>query len=166
MGRVPFANEPLLLALLHYWDEKRGRRAMPRRRDIDPLEMPPRLLPHLQLIELGERGRLRLRLVGTAIVDAVGKDATGRYLDEAFEGDARRFLEELCRTVLRERRPVAASCWQPRAKGPALGMTWLATPLSENDREANMILSATTFRFARPRSLGDLPLSPEAIEVL
>jgi len=166
MGRVQLANEPLLLALLDYWQERCAGRAMPRRRDIDPLDMPARLLPHVQLVELGERGRLRLRLVGTAIVDALGKDATGRYLDEAFDGETRQFLEDLCRAALRERRPVAAACWQARAKGPALGMTWLATPLSENGRDANMILAATTFRFARPRALGDQPLSADAIEVL
>ena len=93
-------------------------RAMPRRRDIDPLDMPARLLPHVELVELGERGRLRLALVGTAIVDALGKDATGRYLDQAFDGETRQFLEDLCRAALRERPAGRRRCWQAAGERP------------------------------------------------
>ena len=45
-----------LSALFRYWEKKRGGRAMPARRDIDPIEMGPKLLPHLMLCELSDRG--------------------------------------------------------------------------------------------------------------
>ncbi len=55
---------------------------MPRRRDIDPTEI-PRLLPNLQITELIDGGaRIRYRLTGTAIVNAYGADLTGKYFQE------------------------------------------------------------------------------------
>lgn len=68
--------------LYQLWSAKcRGGR-LPGRRDFDPLEM-PQLLPHLTLFDV-ERDplRFRIRLVGTAIVAAMGRDTTGLYLDQ------------------------------------------------------------------------------------
>ncbi len=55
---------------------------LPSRADIDPIEM-PKLLPHIILVDV-ERDpwRFRARVFGTAIVDAIGFDPTGRYLEE------------------------------------------------------------------------------------
>lgn len=166
MARARIVGNPLLGALLAYWEQKRGDRAMPRRRDIDPLDMPAQLLPHVQLIEIGAQGRLRLRLVGTAVVDAVGKDATGRFLDEAFGEEDRRFLDELYGAALRTKRPASGSRWWRKAKGPDLGTEWLATPLSDNGSDANMILAATSFHFARARTLAAVDRTLPPIEVL
>lgn len=164
MAALILANEPLLGALLDYWERKRGSRAMPRRADIDPLDMPARLLPHVQLIE---RGGLRFRLVGTAVVDALGKDPTGRSLEDAFAGPERDFLERFFGAVLRAKRPVVGRSWLRKARGPDLGAAWLATPLSEDGRDANMLLVAASFRFARRRSLAeDHAASEESIDVL
>jgi hypothetical protein len=148
-------------ALFDYWERKRGARNMPARGDIDPLEMPPRLLPQVQLVELGERGRLRLRLIGTAIVDAVGKDPT------VFDEDLRRFLDRLFGSTLKSKRPAVAQSWLRKAKGPDLGMHWLVTPLSENGRDVSMILAAATFRTARAHTVAsDTPAVESAPEIL
>jgi hypothetical protein len=146
MAAAKLKNDPLLTALLDYWEKKRGNRDMPRRRDIDPLEMPTRLLPYLQLIELGERGRLRFRLIGTAIVDAMGRDATGRYLDDVMTGEHKIFTEKFYRTTLGAGRPAVGSCSLHRDGASDLATLGLATPLSENGREADMLLTATSFR--------------------
>lgn len=66
----------------HYWDRARdtpdgGQRTMPRRQDIDPIEIPD-LLPYLVLTEvLPEAPWLRYRLVGTRQVAIRGHDPTG-----------------------------------------------------------------------------------------
>ena len=57
-----YRNDPVLGVVLAYWDQKRGTRLMPCKRDIDPIEIPRRLLPNLQLIDVidgGERFRYR-----------------------------------------------------------------------------------------------------------
>ena len=71
---------------------------LPGRSEFDPLEM-PELLPNLTLFDV-ERAplRFRIRLVGTAIVAAMGKDTTGFYLDqldriESVERRARELVE-------------------------------------------------------------------------
>jgi hypothetical protein len=74
--------------LARYWKAKRGDRAMPLWRDIDPSEIKP-LLPHL-LISRYEWNPFRVRyvLVGTWLAQFSGADFTGRYLDELdFSGE-------------------------------------------------------------------------------
>ena len=90
--------------LYRLWLKKRAavsaecRGELPGRGEFDPLEM-PELLPNLTLFDV-ERAplRFRIRLVGTAIVSAMGKDTTGLYLDqldriEAVERRARELVE-------------------------------------------------------------------------
>ena len=58
--------------LYAYWDAKRGARSMPARADLEPAEIPV-LLPYLMIV--GKDGdQFRYRLVGTAVVKAVGYD--------------------------------------------------------------------------------------------
>ena len=75
-----YRDDPILGPALAYWIDKRGSRLLPSRRDIDPVEIPPKILPHLQIIDVVDGGaRFRYRLIGTATVDAYGEDFTGRY---------------------------------------------------------------------------------------
>ncbi len=77
-----FRSDPILGPAYEYWRSKCGARAMPRRRDIDPTEI-PRLLPNLQIVEIVGT-RIRYRLAGTAIVEAYGEELAGKYIDEMF----------------------------------------------------------------------------------
>jgi hypothetical protein len=75
-----YRDDPVLGPVLAYGVRKRGFRSMPRKCDIDATEIPPRLLPNLQLIDVIDGGaRFRYRLVGTASVEAFGDDYTGKY---------------------------------------------------------------------------------------
>jgi len=66
-------RDPILGLALAYWERKSGPSVMPARRDIDATEIPPSLLPYLQITERIEgTGRIRYRLVGTGIVEAYG----------------------------------------------------------------------------------------------
>ena len=47
-------QEKELKDILAYWGSKRAERAMPARRDIDPLEI-PKLLPRLLMVDTAER---------------------------------------------------------------------------------------------------------------
>ena len=60
----------MIATALAYWESIRGDRAMPRRSDLDPAEI-PRLLPFAMLVDALENPRdFRFRLVGTEI-DAI-----------------------------------------------------------------------------------------------
>jgi len=73
---------PLIREFAEHWNAIRGDRAMPARQDFDPLEA-KRFLPHIFLPDvIRPEMRFRGRLVGTAIVETLGFDYTGRCLDE------------------------------------------------------------------------------------
>jgi len=79
------ANLQLIYA---YWLEKRGARPMPRRSDLDPTEIPPRLLPGITLVDVvPDHRRYVYRLVGTMEAEVRGYDPTGRSVAEAFFGE-------------------------------------------------------------------------------
>jgi hypothetical protein len=69
-----------------YWHGKcRGGR-LPRRTDIDPLDI-PRLLPYLTIVEVvKDERRYVYRLVGTKEVEIRGQDPTGKSVAEAYYG--------------------------------------------------------------------------------
>lgn len=70
---------PPIRRIWEYWDSRRQGRAMPARRDIDPIEIPSELLPGIVLTEvLREAPWLRYRLLGTAQVALRGRDPTGQ----------------------------------------------------------------------------------------
>jgi hypothetical protein len=102
-----YRNDPILGPAFTYWARKRGGRLMPRKCDIDPTELLPRLLPNLQIIEAIDGGaRFRYRLVGTASVEAYGSDYTGCYPDEMFSDDRLNFIQNIYRSVCRLKRPL------------------------------------------------------------
>jgi hypothetical protein len=104
-----FADEPILAALYDYWWRKRRSSPVPDRRDIDPLEIGPSLLPHLGLLEIEDgAARVRYRLLGTALVERFGRDPTGLYLHDVMSGTYLEFIQSLCRDVYVHRCPVYA----------------------------------------------------------
>lgn len=74
-----------LMAAFDYWARQSAGRLLPRRRDIDPVDI-PNLLSILMLVEVLPSGRYRYRLIGTENADAFGMNATGRHLDEVLPG--------------------------------------------------------------------------------
>lgn len=83
----PPTCRPETVLLYNYWRSKCGGRRMPCRADIDPSEIPPRLLPCLSLVDVvDDERRYVYRLVGTADVQVRGYDPTGKSVTEGFFG--------------------------------------------------------------------------------
>jgi len=127
-------------ALHRYWDSKRAGRAMPQRADIEPTEIPS-LLPHIALIGVeNDPRRLYYRLIGTHITEALGRDNTGKYFEEAFQGQ---MLEDITRVY----DAVITSCTPIRYTGQALyskneyrEYESVHLPLSEDGTTVSIIL--------------------------
>lgn len=104
-------NDELLTALHAYWNRQRRGRAMPDRRDIDPVDIGPAVLPNVALLDVVDGGaRFRYRLAGTAIVDHWGVEVTGKFLDETMrQGGYRDFVHGLFRDACRHRAPIYSS---------------------------------------------------------
>jgi hypothetical protein len=71
------------------WNSLRADGSLPTRGDIDPTKLPGSVLPHILLIDIeeGDASRFRWRLIGTHITNVLGRDSTGRYLDEVLQSE-------------------------------------------------------------------------------
>jgi hypothetical protein len=80
---------------------------LPGRNDIDPLKLPRAVLPHILLIDVedGAARRFRWRLIGTHTTTVLGRDSTGRYLDEVLPADRYGSFIEPLNWVIEHRRP-------------------------------------------------------------
>lgn len=75
-----------MVRLFDYWRAIAPPDALPGRCHFDPLVIAD-LLPRVWLLDVfREPFRLRYRLCGTKLVEALGQDPTGRWLDEVHDG--------------------------------------------------------------------------------
>jgi hypothetical protein len=147
-----YRADPVLGAMLAYWERKRASQSMPRRRDIDPAEI-PRLLPHVQLVEATENRGFRYRLVGTGLVEAFGHDYTGHYVDEQFPGERGVFIRGIYDLVCSGSSAIFVRNKYVTKKQIDLVANRLYMPLSEDGVRVTLILGALTFEY------GEAPVS-------
>ena len=109
--------DPDIAAIYDYWCELAPEQMLPGRQHVDPAKMPARLLPSIWLLDVQhEPFRLRYRLVGTGIVEAMRADPTGKWLDEAHPHVKSRpeffeRYERVARTGIPSRRRGIAQLW-------------------------------------------------------
>jgi hypothetical protein len=135
-------ESPLLAQLHRYWLNRRGERAMPGRSDIDPLD--PELRAHLGYIVLTdvvEPARFRFRLVGSTLTDIVGRDSTGKYLDEVYSPTDYEHMIVAFRWVVSNRVPLRITGNLRHAKRAWIDMKSIDLPLSSDGYKVNMILT-------------------------
>jgi hypothetical protein len=136
-------GDPELAALHAYWTGKCGTRAMPRRADIDPTEI-PLLLPHVFIAEIHQSLRFRFRLVGTAICKRWKEDYTGKWLEELHLGGQRTTVLEQYASVARTGTPRFDIAEFVNEQGRYLHYRRLLLPLSEDGHTPNMLLGGQT----------------------
>ena len=130
-----------------YWRGKAAGRAMPRRADIDPIEI-PKLLPDVMLVDVLPHGRYRYRLIGTENAQAHGINATGRYLDEVLPGpEYRDHVIALYDECVGSRRVLYSEClfMSPRQRAPERHTKVLFMPLAEDGETVNMVFVMQVF---------------------
>ncbi len=95
MAREPFDDgassfaarlrEPAMAALFEDWCAmRREAGGLPRYRQFDPFRF-PKMMPSLQVLERDPDGRFFQRLAGAKVVEKLGVDNKGRYLDQIVE---------------------------------------------------------------------------------
>jgi hypothetical protein len=132
-------------SVLEYWYEKAGERAMPSRVDLDPVIDLPKLTLHMFLVDV-ERGatRFRFRLVGTGVVDHVGRDMTGKYLDELFDHENHYIeVKEDYLDVVRHRAPrMGVVRFFSDLRGMVSNYERLLLPLSDDGERVNLLFGS------------------------
>jgi hypothetical protein len=126
------------LDLYKYWLWKRGAKIMPARSDIDPVSI-PQLLPYLMITEMAG-DQFRYRLVGSAVVRAVGYDATGATAGSYIAApEVAEKTRAMFRHVFTSACPIFATGEYLPIGGACLCMSFLTLPLSEDGRTAKTI---------------------------
>jgi hypothetical protein len=137
-----------LKTLAAYWQAKKGERRAPARADLDPVEIPA-LMPHLVLLDVEPAPRrLRFRLVGTAVVTGLGRDLTGRYIDDLQLSETQRAMFAECHRVADTGEPACATWEYTREDGRHVRMERLVLPLSSDGTTIDMLLAGTVFEVA------------------
>lgn len=157
LGSWSVRRNPVLRRAYDYWLEKCDGRPFPDRADLDPAEIKD-VLPHLSIVEVtgsDEQPRFRYRLIGTAVAQAVGRDRTGRFADEALDRRQAEFLCGLWRDICASGCPVyAASAYEnesddPGAADERLSRERLLLPFSVQGDSVRQIITAQTFDWKR-----------------
>lgn len=139
-----------------YWQTKRGSRSMPRRSDVDPTEIPPRLLPGITLVDVvPDVRRYVYRLVGTMEAEVRGYDPTGKSVGEAYFGENAEDATECYDLVVETCAPVLDPLPFLERRRGYQGAQSLFLPLSNDDVAVNMIMV-----FFDPEAVVKLPSSP------
>jgi hypothetical protein len=125
-----------------YWERIRGSRNMPRREDLDPVDI-PRLLPFVMLVDvLTEPLDFRFRLIGTAIQAIVARNYVGRPFSELPHMAKGNLIWAEYEAVVSQQRPVAAILDYVGSDRYVQGVRHGLMPLSNDDRAVNMIFAA------------------------
>ena len=141
---------PAMARVIHdYWLAKCNGRRMPRRADIDPIEISPQLLPFVQLVDVvNDDRRYVYRLNGTQDVHVRGHDPRGKSVKDAFWGpDAEDALGCYDRVVA-ERAPIIDPV--PYDNGEFTSDFSLFLPLSDDGETVNMIIVLSTNQESKP----------------
>ena len=153
-------SDPDLVRFYDYWTTLRGQRAMPSRRDIDPLQIPPGYLPDIMLIEVSHQPRrYRYRLVGTHVVTASGEDRTGRSFDDVFKTNTA-VMQQFEQVVNTAEPLFSLEPFTNFITGRKYDVDRIMLPLSSDGRLVDMVLVLFLFksgpfarRLATPQSL-------------
>jgi PAS domain-containing protein len=139
--------DPRLHQAHDYWRRKARGRALPRRVDIDPTDI-PRLLPDVMLVEVRPEGRYRYRLIGTENALAHGMNATGRYLDEVLPGPGYKdHVIALYDECVGARRALYSEClfMAPDRRAPERHTKVLFMPLASDGETVDMVFVVQVF---------------------
>ena len=161
----PALGDPRLEEIYRYWLSKRRDGKLPRRADIKPGELGA-VIRHINLIDVvrepGKPLQFRHRLMGTAIIEWLGVDFTGRMVDEASYGPTAPQIAASLARIVEAGQPfhrLAPLDWNERKF--AL-MESVELPLAGETGEVAMILRGAVYRHrigAEPKTIFEpLPL--------
>lgn len=140
------AVDPKIKQAIYYWLAKRGDRLAPTRADINPREIKA-FLPHFQVLELIDGGRAyRPRLMGTAIVETIKQDITGRLFDDASPHPAAHRALRAIRWVLEHKKPLRTFAHRTAIEGQEfLSHETAFLPLSNDGKTIDMMAVVGVF---------------------
>lgn len=138
---------------------------MPSRAEIDPAEMRA-LLPYLLLADVHHDPlRIFFRLVGTAVVEAAGRDLTGMWLHEAEVNGGPQLWTETYRRLVERREPVFGRARATLPHGDVRFFEWVMLPLSSDGETVDKTVELEDWEALRRMSDTQLEQSDWSVEM-
>jgi hypothetical protein len=147
--------------LFDYWNARRGERAAPERKDIEPGAI-RHLLADTFILAFDPRAGHPFRVAGTRACALLGRELKGAAFLDLWAGKSRGLMSDLINVITHEVIGVVASASGASAEGDALDLELLVLPLRQLGRTDGRVLGAlaptevTWWLGARP--LGGLTL--------
>lgn len=142
------SDNPSFRDLVALWRRKCGGRPMPLRSEIDPIELKAHLGGLVMIECLADQDDFRYRLIGTRVVQAYGRDSTGKTVRELYKDSDpqyRDFLLDMYRTVV-ARKVIARGRGSLRPVGRDYRFfDTLLLPLDRGDGTVGWLLNEVTF---------------------
>lgn len=135
--------------MFDYWRGKFVGAVPPSRVAIDPIEIPPAILPWLILYTVhwvSDQPRFQFRLVGTGIVQRYNRDSTGKYFEEVYDGDKLPGQVAAFAAVARQCRPAYAQLRLPVPGRDFIPYERLLLPLAGAEGKVEAILAVMAFK--------------------
>ena len=130
--------------MYRYWREKSRDGRLPRRADIDPVEI-PRLLSHLILVDVTDDARRYVyRLVSTKEVEMRGRDPTGQSVFDGFFGPSIEDVLFWYDSTVNSRAPQYDDRPYVSSNGRWVSDATLFLPLSDDGGRINRVLVLAT----------------------
>jgi hypothetical protein len=149
-------NDPAFGPALRYWRSKADDHGgLPPRSALDPLDLPPALLPSIILVEfIDGAADARYRLMGTQISTRMKSELTGLLVSKAFGAPGwRAYLLAMSRELIESKRPLYTEHKSPVAR-PPYGLPHvirrLIMPLSADGETVDMAFGVQLFEGASP----------------
>ncbi len=150
---LPIIADRRLETLYRYWSGKRQGRAMPSRADIDPVEIPGDIWPHIMLLDvLWQDGvpRFRYRRVGDVFWRALGQEPTGRFVDEVLPETAgyRSYVVGIYTEMAARRCPMyTENIFTLDGQAVPMLTKRVSLPLSHDGDTVDMVLAGHVFEY-------------------
>lgn len=130
-----------------YWRSLAPPCQLPGRQHFDPLDLPDLLANIILYDVVREDGRMRIRfrLVGTDNVQRYGRDATGLWFEEAYEGDVLKAMLDTYCGVAETGAPSLTHNRMPIKGKEFVEYDRLILPFASDGETADMLLSLMVF---------------------
>ncbi|MCR9072772.1 MAG: PAS domain-containing protein [Alphaproteobacteria bacterium] len=142
-------HAPAHTAAFAYWQTRKPSPALlPSRQDLDPLDMPRKLLPWVNLIEVHRNGvdlRYRHRLVGTGIVDMRNRDGTGFWFDQLYETERTAQIRRVLDLVVHDAHPYILDDDLGSTGRPYRTLHSLVLPLATDGVTVDMLMAVSHY---------------------
>ena len=138
-------SSPRLRRLLEMWNERSADGSLPTREEFQAEDL-IMFGGRVVLIDLeAEPFRMRYRLIGTKITEMLGRDSTGRYLDEIYGPEYYRRQSEHFRRVATERLPLRTYGSMAHSEKPYIPAEAIDLPVGDDAGNVVMILRGLDF---------------------